>query len=180
MVAEVMPWMGLFQVADGLSGAANAIMRALALHSIGAIVNFTAYYGVGIPFGLWLTFRHHMSLVGIWIGLAVALMYGSVIGVAIVWRTNWDQGVERVRQRLGLGPLDHDSKYVDDSSGFNDGACASSPADGERSGDTSRIYRSPHAGWESDRSDRSDPGTPRPKPKQLNGKYDPERQALLA
>ncbi|BEJ17903.1 hypothetical protein CspHIS471_0701710 [Cutaneotrichosporon sp. HIS471] len=180
MVAEVMPWMGLFQIMDGLSGAANAIMRALALHTIGAIVNFTAYYGVGIPFGLWLTFRHHMSLVGIWIGLAVALLYGSVLGVTIVWRTNWDQGVERVRLRLGLGPLEHDTKYVDDSDGFDGHACAPSRPDGERSGDTSRIYRSPHAGWESDRSDRSDPGTPRPAPRQLNGKYDPERQALLA
>ncbi|BEJ02418.1 hypothetical protein CcaverHIS631_0702130 [Cutaneotrichosporon cavernicola] len=177
MVAEVMPWMGLFQIMDGLSGAANAIMRALALHSIGAIVNFTAYYGVGIPFGLWLTFRHHMSLVGIWIGLAVALLYGSLLGVTIVWRTDWDQGVERVRLRLGLGPLEHDTKYVDDSDGFDGHACAPNPPDGERSGDTSRIYRSPHAGWE---SDRSDPGTPRPGPRQLNGKYDPERQALLA
>lgn len=154
-VAQVMPIMGFFQVMDGVSGAANAILRALALHSLGAIVNFTAYYGVGIPFGLWLTFRHKMGLVGIWIGLAVALAYGSVIGVCIVWRTDWDMGVERVRLRLGLGPLDHDAKLLVDDDG-----CGS-----VREGSL--------------RSFGSDVGTPRPKRRAQNG-YDPERQALLA
>lgn len=167
MVAEVMPWIGLFQVMDGVSGAANAILRALALHSLGAIVNFTAYYGIGLPFGLWLTFRHHMSLVGIWIGLAVALTYGSAIGVCIVWRTNWEQGVERVRQRLGLGPLELDIKYVDESD------C--DPCD-EASGSGGGSPR----GRDYDDSD----GTPRPsrKTSRTNGhdRLDPERQALLA
>lgn len=176
MVAQVMPWMGLFQVMDGLSGAANAIMRALALHAIGAIVNFTAYYCIGIPFGLWLTFRHNMSLVGIWIGLAVALLYGSVLGVTIVWRTDWDQGVERVRHRLGLGPLEHDAKFVDDNDGLDEDACTADPAADDPSGNPGRIYRSPHAGWE---SDRSEPGTPRRKPRQRKLNYDSERQALL-
>lgn len=167
MVAEVMPIMGFFQVMDGVSGAANAILRALALHSLGAIVNFTAYYGIGIPFGMWLTFRHHMGLVGIWIGLAVALSYGSAIGSLIVWRTDWDKGVQRVRSRLGLSPLDLDAKYIVEESDCE--AC-----DFERSRSRSPCSRSPGSSSDVD-------NTPRPsrKSSKTNGKSDPERQALL-
>lgn len=114
IVASVLPWIGLFQVMDGLSGAVNSILRALALHSTGAAVSLTAYYVIGIPFGLWLTFPMKLGLVGIWIGLTIALSVSSVVGGIIVWRVDWVLGVERVRQRLGLDTLPPDVKFDDE------------------------------------------------------------------
>lgn len=116
LVASIMPWIGLFQILDGMSGAANAILRALALHSTGALVNLTAYYVVGLPLGIWLTFSPSIpiGLTGIWIGLSIALLYGSIFSVAVVWRADWARGVERVRERLGLSQLPLDTKFADE------------------------------------------------------------------
>lgn len=41
-------------------------------------------------------------MIGIWIGLSIALGYGSVVSATLVWRANWVRAVERVRERLGL------------------------------------------------------------------------------
>lgn len=83
----------------------SAILRSLGLHTTGALINLTSYYVIGLPFGLWLTFtpRLHLGLVGLWIGLSVALGYGSAVSAVLVWRADWTRAVERVRERLGLG-----------------------------------------------------------------------------
>jgi MATE family multidrug resistance protein len=46
--------------------------------------------------------RFGLGLIGIWIGLSIALGYGSVVSAYLVWNANWTRAVERVRERLGL------------------------------------------------------------------------------
>ena len=55
---------------------------------------------VGIPFGIYLAFKCHTGLHGLWIGLTMSLIYGSTIGAIICLRTNWDREVQKVRERL--------------------------------------------------------------------------------
>lgn len=83
------------------------MLRALGLHTTGALINLTSYYIIGLPFGLWLTFepRFNLGLVGLWIGLSVALGYASVVSFVLVWRADWVRACERVRERLGLVPV---------------------------------------------------------------------------
>lgn len=50
--------------------------------------------------GLMLTFKFGMELFGLWIGLATALLVGSIISVYIVLRTDWDHEIDRVQARL--------------------------------------------------------------------------------
>jgi MATE family multidrug resistance protein len=92
------------QITDGVGCAAGAVLRALGLHTTGALINITSYYIIGLPFGLWLCFtpRFDLGLIGIWIGLSIALGYGSVVSAYLVWNANWVRAVERVRERLGL------------------------------------------------------------------------------
>ncbi len=104
------------QVADGVAATAGSILRSLGLHTTGALINLTSYYIIGLPFGLWLTFQPplHLGLIGLWIGLSVALGYASVLEFALVWRANWTRAVERVRERLGLaahGEVAEDGKW---------------------------------------------------------------------
>ena len=94
------------------------MLRSLGLHTTGALINLTSYYIIGLPAGLWLTFtpRFNLGLVGLWIGLSVALGYGSVVSGILVWRANWTRAVERVRERLGLnakGEVGEDGKWED-------------------------------------------------------------------
>ncbi|ORY25646.1 mate-domain-containing protein [Naematelia encephala] len=105
IVAQILPYIALFQITDGVTATTGSILRALGLHTTGALINLTSYYIIGLPFGLWLCFSDHihLGLVGIWIGLSVALGYATVVSVVLVWTANWTRAVERVRERLGLG-----------------------------------------------------------------------------
>lgn len=54
----------------------------------------------GIPFGLWLAFTRKMGLDGLWIGLTVSLVYGSVIATVLCVRTDWHHEVNKVMKRV--------------------------------------------------------------------------------
>ncbi|KAH9946486.1 MATE efflux family protein [Amylocystis lapponica] len=94
LVASIIPIVALFQVFDGLSGVTGGILRH------GCTPELSAYYVIGIPFGLWLTFKRGMALHGLWIGLTVSLVYCAAAGVWLCLRTDWAREVEKVRVRL--------------------------------------------------------------------------------
>ncbi|KAL6308843.1 mate-domain-containing protein [Sparassis latifolia] len=100
LVASLLPLLALFQVVDGLGGVTSGILRARGMQSTGAVLNFSAYYILGIPFGMWLTFRKGMGLAGLWIGLTVAMVYCAIVGVWLCVRTNWEKEVEKVQLRV--------------------------------------------------------------------------------
>ncbi|KAH9855642.1 MATE efflux family protein [Lenzites betulinus] len=100
LVASILPLVALFQVFDGLSAITSGVLRAIGKQFTGALLNLSAYYVVGIPFGIWLAFWHGMRLHGLWIGLTVSLVYSAAVGVAISLRTDWEREVEKVRIRL--------------------------------------------------------------------------------
>ncbi|OCF54823.1 MATE family multidrug resistance protein [Kwoniella mangroviensis CBS 10435] len=116
LVAEIMPYIALFQLSDGIVSTAGAVLRSLGLHTTGALINLTSYYVIGLPFGLWLTFtpRFDLGLIGIWVGLSIALAYASLLEFWMVWKANWTRAVERIRERLGLpahGQIGEDGKW---------------------------------------------------------------------
>ncbi|EKM56871.1 uncharacterized protein PHACADRAFT_91175, partial [Phanerochaete carnosa HHB-10118-sp] len=100
LVAYILPIVALFQLFDGLGGVTAGILRAQGKQFTGALLNLSAYYVFGIPFGLWLSFKRDWQLLGLWIGLTIALVYEAGVSVWICLRTDWDYQVEKVRQRL--------------------------------------------------------------------------------
>ncbi|KAI9058028.1 MATE efflux family protein [Trametes sanguinea] len=100
LVASILPLVALFQVFDGLSAITAGILRAIGKQFTGALLNLSAYYVVGIPFGVWLAFWRGMQLHGLWIGLTVSLVYCAAAGVWLCLRTDWNREVEKVRVRL--------------------------------------------------------------------------------
>lgn len=72
----------------------------------GALLNLTGYYVIGIPIGLIITFWYpewNLGLLGLWIGLSIALLYTSVIGLWYSLRTDWSDEVEKTKLRLKAG-----------------------------------------------------------------------------
>ncbi|KAF4618728.1 hypothetical protein D9613_010164 [Agrocybe pediades] len=100
LVASVMPIVALFQVFDGMAGITGGIMRARGLQFLGAIFNFSAYYMLGIPLALFFTFKLHMDLYGLWLGLTFSLVYCAAAGTYVSLRTNWDSEVEKAAERV--------------------------------------------------------------------------------
>lgn len=112
-VGKVTIYVAAFQIADGLVGASGGVLRAVGKQSAGALINLTAYYVLGLPFGIYLCFKHDMGLIGLWLGLTLALFYAGLSSVAIILRVDWPHAVDKARDRLGLPPLE-EGKPVDD------------------------------------------------------------------
>ncbi|KIY63126.1 multidrug/Oligosaccharidyl-lipid/Polysaccharide flippase [Cylindrobasidium torrendii FP15055 ss-10] len=112
MTAEILPIVAIFQVFDGAAGVVNGIMRARGIQITGAVLNLTAYYVVGIPLGLVLTFKAGMGLDGLWYGITLALVYCSVVGGWICLRTNWVSEVEKTVKRLEHEKKKHEEATI--------------------------------------------------------------------
>lgn len=60
----------------------------------------SAYYVIGIPFGVWLAFSRDMQLRGLWIGLTVSLIFTAGWGVYLCLRADWNKEVRKVMNRI--------------------------------------------------------------------------------
>lgn len=104
LVSEVMPWVALFQIADGLNGSCGGALRSMGRQSVGAAVNILSYYGGALPMGIYLAF-HGWGLGGLWIGQCIALYLVGALEWVIVGMSKWEREVERARGRLESGGL---------------------------------------------------------------------------
>jgi len=108
LAASILPLVALFQVFDFLNGVSGGIMRARGKQVTGALLNLSAYYMLGIPFGVWLAFRQNMGLHGLWYGLTLSLVYGSAVGVTMALRADWNKESEKVQKRLEAAKANQD------------------------------------------------------------------------
>ena len=108
LVSKVMPFVALFQIADGLNGSCGGALRGMGKQWVGALVNIVAYYCAGLPAGIYLAF-HGWGLSGLWIGNCAGLYIVGTLELVIIMLSRWDKEVERA-----LGRLDHGDALVDE------------------------------------------------------------------
>jgi len=104
LTAEVLPYVALFQIADGLNGSCGGALRGMGRQHIGAIVNIVSYYCIALPLGIWLAF-HGWRLQGLWLGQCIALYLVGTLEWAIVAFSNWDHQVEKAFERMDKDEL---------------------------------------------------------------------------
>ena len=103
LVADVIPYVALFQIADGLNGSCGGALRGMGRQWVGALVNCVSYYGGALPGGVYLAFNGGWGLAGLWMGQLVALSLVGVLEWVIVGVSKWDSEVKKAVERL-----DHD------------------------------------------------------------------------
>jgi MATE family multidrug resistance protein len=99
LTAKVLPYVALFQVADGLNGSCGGSLRGMGRQHVGAAVNLISYYAGALPLGIYLAF-HGWGLIGLWLGQCIALYLVGFIEWAIVAFSNWDKQVQNAFDRM--------------------------------------------------------------------------------
>lgn len=99
LTAEVLPYVALFQIADGLNGSCGGSLRGMGRQHVGALVNIVSYYCCALPLGIWLAF-HGWGLKGLWVGQCIALYLVGFLEWIIVARSRWDVEVLKAFQRM--------------------------------------------------------------------------------
>lgn len=102
LTADVLPFVALFQIADGLNCSCGGSLRGMGRQHIGAAVNIASYYCGALPLGIWLAF-HGWGLEGLWVGQCIALYLVGIIEWIIVALSNWDHQVEKAFGRMDEG-----------------------------------------------------------------------------
>ena len=101
LTAEVLPFVALFQIADGLNGSCGGSLRGMGRQHIGATVNVISYYCIALPLGIYLAF-HKWGLEGLWVGQCVALYLVGILEWVIVGFSNWDKQVKKAFERMDV------------------------------------------------------------------------------
>ncbi|SMR45065.1 unnamed protein product [Zymoseptoria tritici ST99CH_3D1] len=102
MTADVLPYVALFQIADGLNGSCGGALRGMGRQHIGAAVNIVSYYCGALPLGIYLAF-HDWSLAGLWVGQCIALYIVGALEWVIVAFSNWEKQVQNAFTRMDPG-----------------------------------------------------------------------------
>ncbi|KAJ3374854.1 hypothetical protein HDU84_000730 [Entophlyctis sp. JEL0112] len=100
LVSDVMPWVAMFQVADGLAASCGGSLRGMGRQHVGAIVNVVAYYFIALPLGFLFAFRWGFGLEGLWVGQCIALFLVGILELGVVIRTNWTKEIEICQERI--------------------------------------------------------------------------------
>nr|POE90640.1 putative transporter c11d3.06 [Quercus suber] len=102
LTARVLPYVALFQIADGLNGSCGGALRGMGRQHVGAAVNIISYYCGALPLGIWLAF-HGWGLGGLWVGQCIALYVVGFAEWAIVAFSDWNRQVENAFGRMDAG-----------------------------------------------------------------------------
>lgn len=102
LTAQVLPFVALFQIADGLNGSCGGSLRGTGRQHIGAIINLVSYYAIALPLGIHLAFNG-WGLEGLWVGQCVALYLVGLLEWAFVAFSDWDHQVKKAFERMDEG-----------------------------------------------------------------------------
>ena len=89
-----------FQLPDSINATVQGIFRGSGRQNVGAVLNFVAYYVVGLPLGAVLAFALGQGLRGLWIGVSVGLLVVSVTGGTLIIQSDWKKLAKDAIRRL--------------------------------------------------------------------------------
>lgn len=99
LTSEIMPFVALFQIADGMNGSCGGSLRGMGRQHVGAAINLVSYYCFALPLGVYLAF-HGWGLKGLWVGQCIALYCAGILEWVLVAFTRWDNEVRKAFKRM--------------------------------------------------------------------------------
>ncbi|KAM5309970.1 multidrug and toxin extrusion protein 2-like isoform 5-T7 [Glossophaga mutica] len=106
LVSKVLPIYIIFQIFEGICCVYSGVLKGTGRQAFGALANAIAYYIIGFPLGIVLTFLVGMGIVGLWLGLLACVLLAAVAFFSYTARINWKLAAEEAQKRLGLPQQD--------------------------------------------------------------------------
>lgn len=73
----------IFQIVDGVQVTATGALRGMQDTRVPMIIGVVSYWGIGLTSGYLLGFRFGLGSVGLWLGLAIGLLFAAIV---LTWR----------------------------------------------------------------------------------------------
>ncbi|KAL1213132.1 Protein DETOXIFICATION 9 [Cardamine amara subsp. amara] len=99
-VTDITPILCISILMDSFLIVLSGIVRGTGWQKIGAYVNITSYYLIGIPIGLLLCFHLHFNGKGLWVGIVTGSTLQTLILCLVIGFTNWKKEAIKARERI--------------------------------------------------------------------------------
>jgi len=84
-VAFVLPVLILMHFVDAAFNTLKCWLTVRKFQRFGAVMSLACYYVLGLPFGSFLSFNCSFGLVGLWVGLGMAVLAGTAMSAVCAW-----------------------------------------------------------------------------------------------
>ena len=90
LTSKVLIIASIYQINDFLSCSTGGILRGQGRQKIGGILNLISYYCIALPCAFTFAFYFKLELVGLWLGMIIALFFVSTLQYYFVLASDWD------------------------------------------------------------------------------------------
>ncbi|CAM8887017.1 unnamed protein product [Rhodiola kirilowii] len=97
ILSTALPLLGLCELGNSPQTAACGVLTGTARPTIGARINLYAFYLIGAPVAVLLTFTFKLGYPGLWLGLALAQGSCMCMMLYILYQTDWTQQVKNAK-----------------------------------------------------------------------------------
>lgn len=95
-----------YQINDFLSCATGGILRGQGRQKIGGYINLISYYLLALPCAGIFAFYFKLELIGLWLGMIIALFIGSMLQWYFVATSDWDWVINECLNDGMVEPID--------------------------------------------------------------------------
>ncbi|KAE8055251.1 hypothetical protein FH972_012103 [Carpinus fangiana] len=101
LTTAVLPIIGLCELGNCPQTTSCGVLRGTAQPKLGANINLSCFYLVGMPVAVWLSFYAGFDFRGLWLGLLAAQASCAVTMLLVLTRTDWNREAHRAKELTG-------------------------------------------------------------------------------
>ncbi|XP_047160837.1 protein DETOXIFICATION 35-like [Vigna umbellata] len=106
-VTELAYLLGITMLLNSISQVISGVAIGSGWQVMVAYINMACYYIVGLPIGIFLGFKQHLGVKGLWGGTMCGSILQILVLLLIISKTNWTKEVEQTANRMRTWNIDN-------------------------------------------------------------------------
>lgn len=96
---SVFPILQMYVLIDAMQGMGHGLICGIGRQAKASIFTMLGFWGLGVPTAVLLGFHFELTLVGLWIGGLVAILFCLLAYYTLLIKTDWSQRIKEAIQR---------------------------------------------------------------------------------